>query len=370
MLARGEAVEIETPARRRDGSSFIARITGSAIDPTHPAKGGTVWIVEDVTDRRQVEQALAHARDAAEAANRAKSAFLANTSHELRTPLNGLLDLVPLAAAPDTSEERRQQYLQQIGDSAHALSAIISDILDLSKIEAGKLDLEYVPFDLGELLQLLQSAYATLADGRPVTVLLDIGAGADGPVRGDPLRMRQILSNFLGNAFKFTPEGHVGLRAQRLDSQRVRFEVADSGVGIDAETQQRLFQPFTQADESTTRRYGGTGLGLSICRELATLMGGKVGVNSRVGEGSCFWAELPLPVCERPSGDTAQLGDGDDALVGARVLLVEDNDVNMIIAVADARANGACASSRRATACMRWRRCNAARSKAARSMPC
>ena len=333
-LARGEAAEVETPVRRFDGSRFLARVTGKAIDPSHPVKGGTIWIVEDITERHQVAQALEGARDAAEAANRAKSAFLANTSHELRTPLNGLLGLARLAAASDASEAQRHQYLLQIGDTAQALSAIISDILDLSKIEAGKLELETAPFDLGELLRGMQRAYATLAEAQPITLRLDIGAGAEGLVLGDLVRTRQILSNYLGNALKFTARGEVRLQARRLDAQRVRFEVHDTGPGIDAKTQARLFRPFTQADESTTRRYGGTGLGLSICRELATLMGGAVGVQSRGGAGSCFWAELPLPATTAPAAAPAGAGPSLAALQGAAVLMVEDNPVNMLIAAA------------------------------------
>jgi PAS domain S-box-containing protein len=333
-LARGESAEIEIQARRFDGSTFLARITGKAIDPSHPGRGGTIWIVDDITDRRQVEQALARARDAAEAANRAKSAFLANTSHELRTPLNGLLGLARLAAAPDTGEAMRHQYLLQIGDTAQALSAIISDILDLSKIEAGKFELETVAFDLGELLRGMQRAYATLADPRPIALRLEIDPGVDGLVLGDVLRTRQILSNYLGNALKFTARGEVRLRSHRLDEQRVRFEVHDTGPGIDEQTQARLFRPFTQADESTTRRYGGTGLGLSICRELATLMGGEVGVSSRVGEGSCFWAELPLPATHAPASALQADMPAQGSLQGASVLMVEDNPVNMLIAAA------------------------------------
>jgi PAS domain S-box-containing protein len=333
-LARGEPVEIEIQARRFDGSIFLARITGKAIDPSHPGRGGTIWIVEDITERRQVAQALERARDAAEAANRAKSAFLANTSHELRTPLNGLIGLARLAAASDTREQERQQYLLQIGDTAQALSAIISDILDLSKIEAGKLQLETVAFDLGELLRGMQRAYATLADPRPITLRLDLDPGVDGMVLGDPVRTRQILSNYLGNALKFTARGEVRLQAHRLDAQRVRFEVHDTGPGIDEPTQARLFRPFTQADESTTRRYGGTGLGLSICRELATLMGGEVGVQSRFGEGSCFWAELPLPATTAPASTLEADAPVQGSLRGASVLMVEDNPVNMLIAAA------------------------------------
>jgi PAS domain S-box-containing protein len=331
-MARGEPVEMERSAQRKDGQPFLARIRSRSVDPQRPQDGGTIWIVEDITERRQSEQALARARDEAESANRAKSAFLANTSHELRTPLNGLLGLARLANLPDTGAQRRQQYLEQIGDTAQALSAIISDILDLSKIEAGKLELETVAFDLGELLRLQQRAYAALADPRPITLRLEIAPGVAGMVRGDPLRTRQILSNFLSNALKFIVQGEVRLRALRLDAQRVRFEVHDTGPGIDTDTQARLFRPFTQADESTTRRFGGTGLGLSICRELATLMGGEVGVESRLGEGSCFWAELPLPATLALAQPAAAPADG--SLRGAWVLMVEDNPVNMLIAVA------------------------------------
>jgi len=334
VLARGESAEIEIQARRFDGSTFLGRVTGKAIDPTHPAKGGTIWIVEDITERRQVEQALARARDAAEAANRAKSAFLANTSHELRTPLNQLIGLARLAADPETAEDRRGQYLAQMSDAARALSDIIANILDVSKIEAGKVELESLPFDLGELLRGIQRGYAALADQRPIALRLDLGEGIEGWVQGDPLRIRQILSNYLANALKFTTQGEVRLQARRLDNERVRFEVHDTGAGIDEPTQARLFRPFTQADESTTRRFGGTGLGLSICRELATLMGGAVGVHSRLGEGSCFWAELPLPATLEPAPEVAGEAPLQGSLQGASVLMVEDNPVNMLIAAA------------------------------------
>jgi PAS domain S-box-containing protein len=333
-LARGETVAIEKPGHRRDGSAFLASITGKAIDPSHPAHGGTIWIVDDVTERRQFEQALARARDEAEAASRAKSAFLANTSHELRTPLNGILNLAQLARATDIEEPRRRQYLEQIAESSQSLADIISDILDLSKIEAGKLELETTTFHLGELLRGVQRAYATLASGRTLDLTLEIGTDVDGLVSGDPLRVRQILGNYLSNALKFTPSGVVRLAARRETGDRVRLEVHDTGDGIDAETRSRLFQPFTQADESTTRRYGGTGLGLSICRELALLMNGEVGVVSEPGLGSQFWAELPLPIARPVATPAAAGGLTEVPLAGARVLMVEDNPVNMMIAVA------------------------------------
>ncbi len=337
VLSRGELFETERLARRRDGSTFLARVNGRAIDPTHPAHGGTVWMVEDVTRQRDFERALARARDDAEAASRAKSAFLANTSHELRTPLNGMIGLAELARAPGIDEQRRHDYLNQIAESAQSLAGIISDILDLSKIEAGKLQVETTAFDLSELLAALQRAYATLAAPRRIGLQFEVAPELRLVVAGDPLRVRQIIGNYLSNALKFTAQGSVQLRAWRLPAGpgqahgRVRVEVQDTGPGIDAATQARLFQPFTQADESTTRRYGGTGLGLSICRELATLMGGSVGVDSQPGAGSCFWAELPLPPAQRevaaPPPDGA-------SLQGAQVLLVEDNEVNMTIATA------------------------------------
>ena len=335
VLERGEPLEIERVGRRKDGSTLIARVRGRAIDPASREgrrASGTVWIVEDVTERRQAELALARARDEAEAANRAKSAFLANTSHELRTPLNGMIGLARLARDEGLDDARRRQYLDQIAHSAQSLAAIISDILDLSKIEAGKLQLEVAAFDLGAELQQLQRSYATLAQAHGLELRLEAAPGTEGFVQGDALRVRQILSNYLGNAIKFTERGQVLLGASRL-GDRVRFEVQDTGAGIDETTRARLFKPFTQADESTTRRFGGTGLGLSICRELATLMGGTVGVTSRVGSGSTFWAELPLPSVAAPQPRATEPAPA-AALAGRRVLMVEDNPVNMMIAVA------------------------------------
>jgi PAS domain S-box-containing protein len=363
QLRKGEQVEFERTAMRRDGSTFIVRMRAKAIDPDAPGENGTIWIAEDVTTQRQDEAALSRARDEAEAANRAKSAFLANTSHEIRTPLNGLVGLARLARMPDVDPGRLHHYLEQIGASAETLSAIISDILDLSKIEAGRLEVEAAPFDLPELLHGLQQAYEALADSRGLDFEVDIDPRLPPLVRGDALRVRQILVNFLHNALKFTARGTLRLVVRRLlpaDSGEaqapevsghaaapardrldlhgledwVRFEVHDSGVGIDAATQARLFKPFTQADESITRRFGGTGLGLSICRELAELMGGQVGVSSEPGRGSCFHAELPLPEVDALEASSAHGALEHDPLRGARVLVVEDNAVNMMIGVA------------------------------------
>jgi signal transduction histidine kinase/ActR/RegA family two-component response regulator len=317
--------------RRLDGSSFWCRLSARAVDTGDPSRGGTIWIAEDVTERRMVQESLAAARDAAEAASRAKSAFLANTSHEIRTPLNGLLGLARLARRPELPDEDRQRYLDQILDSARALSGVITDILDLSKIEAGRLSLDTVAFDLRALLEALCDSTEALAQARQIKLCRRIDDELPGAVRGDPVRLRQILGNFLNNALKFTERGEITLTASRGPGELVHIVVADTGPGIDGETQARLFRPFVQADDSTTRRYGGTGLGLSICRELATLMGGAVGVDSQLKRGSRFWADLPLPAV-----DPAELGGTDpsgfdEPVAGARVLVVEDNAVNLLI---------------------------------------
>jgi PAS domain S-box-containing protein len=335
-LARGEAVELERMMRRRDGSTFLCRLLARPIDPRHPATGATIWIAEDVTEQRAVQQALARARDEALAASRAKSAFLANTSHEIRTPLNGLVGLARLARQPGLDEERRAQYLVQIDDSAQALSGVISDILDLSRIEASKQRLESAEFDLGALLESIEQGYAALAEARSLVLTIRVDAAVPRRVHGDALRVRQILSNFLSNALKFTESGTVRLNVSRAQNRRIRFEVEDTGPGIAAEVQQRLFEPFMQADNSTTRRYGGTGLGLAICRRLAHLMGGEVGLVSAPGQGSRFWAELPLALRddEVVKSTPADLPGQGSPLAGRSVLLVEDNPVNRMIAVA------------------------------------
>lgn len=339
LLSTGAAFEGEFEMARRDGSVFWASLRARAIDPAHPG-GGAIWIVDDVSERRRTEQALAAAKEQAEAASRAKSEFLANTSHEIRTPLNGLLGLVRLAQEPGVGAARLREYLERIDDSAQALAGLISDILDLSKIEAGQLTLEQVDFELPALLGTMRAAYAELASAKGLGFGLDIGPGVPTWVRGDPVRLRQILANYMSNALKFTARGTIDVAVRLLPDRRLRFEVRDTGPGVAADLQPRLFHPFSQADASTTRRYGGTGLGLSICRQLAMLMGGGVGMESRAGAGSVFWADLPLyetlprqPVAERRAAA--------DALRGARILLVEDNAVNTLVAEATLEQWGA-----------------------------
>ncbi|OYU99942.1 MAG: hypothetical protein CFE45_11070 [Burkholderiales bacterium PBB5] len=331
QLARGEAVALECELQRADGSHLWCAVRARAVDPVRPARGGTIWIVEDITERRLAQQALAAAKEDAEAASRAKSAFLANTSHEIRTPLSGLLGLVRLALQPGTSPERQRECLERIQDSAQALAGTITDILDLSKIEAGKLSVDLCDHDLHDLLASIQRGYATLAEAKGLYLQFVCNDDVPHWVRSDPGRLRQILGNFLGNALKFTEHGHIRVHVCVPRPLWLRLEVEDTGPGIAADVQQRLFKPFTQADDSVTRRYGGSGLGLSICHELAQLMGGSVGVRSQPGAGARFWAEIPFT----PAQPVATVDDHQRAVAetlrGAQVLLVEDDAVNALI---------------------------------------
>ena len=279
---------------------------------------------------------LGLARDAAESANRAKSAFLANTSHELRTPLNGLLGMARLAQQPELDPERRSAYLDLVVDSAQSLADILSDTLDLARIEAGKLVLTPQAFEPRQLLQRVVSAYRLLADGAGLQLTLCVADAVPEVVLGDALRVRQIASNFLANALKFTEQGRITVRLRREQDDRLRLSVQDTGLGISPALAARLFTPFTQADDSSTRRHGGTGLGLAICRELAQRMGGEVGVNSQPGLGSEFWALLQLPACAAPQVSPVSVPAAAEVAVlhGARVLLVEDNPVNRVLACA------------------------------------
>ena len=330
-LARGELVAEDLQMCRRDGTVFWCRIRARAVDPTNPVSGGTIWIAEDVTAERAAAEQLAAAKEAAEQANRAKSEFLATMSHEIRTPLTGLLGLTKLALREGVDAATQQRYLRQIQDNGKALHAVISDVLDLSKIEAGKLAIERVDFDLHALLESLAASYRELAQQQSLAFELHIDPAVAVHVTGDPTRIRQLLSNYLSNALKFTARGAIRLRALAA-SGCVRFEVIDTGAGIAPDLQAQLFKPFTQGDASIMRRFGGTGLGLSICRQIAQLMGGAVGVASAPGAGSTFWAELPLPQSSALDARDASAAQAIDALRGVRVLLAEDNPVNRLVA--------------------------------------
>jgi signal transduction histidine kinase/ActR/RegA family two-component response regulator len=274
------------------------------------------------------------ARDAAEAANRAKSEFLANVSHEIRTPLNGVLGMVQ-AMEKDGLPAVQRTRLDIIRQSGQSLLAMLNDLLDLSKIEAGKLSLELIEFDLEELVLGAYANFTAIAERKGLSFKLDLAAGL-GVYRGDPTRLRQILYNLISNALKFTEEGSVSVTAVFEDGL-LRLSVSDTGIGMSSEALERLFVKFTQADASTTRRFGGTGLGLVICKELAQMMGGDIYAVSRIGDGTTFILTAPLP---RISDVSARAADSGGAMASSveepqayqlRVLAAEDNAVNQLV---------------------------------------
>ena len=293
------------------------------------------WI--DITPLKQAELALIEARQRAEHLERAKSAFLANMSHEIRTPMNGILGMTQLALR-DTPDERQRHYLQSIEFSAQSLLGILNDILDISKIEAGKLHIEQAPFELGRLVENVLLLVEPAAEQKHLMLRFEFDPDLESHYLGDALRIRQVLANLLGNAVKFTAQGEVKLAVSRPAPGRLRFAVSDTGIGLSAAQQQQLFQAFSQADVSTTREYGGTGLGLAISKQLVELMGGRIGVESAPGRGSCFHFDIAAeacaaPVAAEPRGNADAGQEPLAALRGRRVLLVEDNAINREIAL-------------------------------------
>jgi signal transduction histidine kinase/ActR/RegA family two-component response regulator len=281
--------------------------------------------------------ALEQAQIEAQEASRAKSAFLAMMSHELRTPMNGVLGMAH-ALGSTRLDARQADYLETIVESGDGLMAILNDILDLSKIEAGKLELEAAPFEIRALGRQLQRVWGETARAKGLALSLQIAPDTPRWLSGDPIRVRQILLNLVSNALKFTQQGRVAVAIAPDAAGGVRITVADTGIGMTPEQQAKLFTPFVQGDRSIARRFGGTGLGLSICRELAEMMGGRIGVVSRPGEGSTFTVVLGLATAEAPASEAAP--DVAPDVAGARVLVVDDNLANQAVARAILEAVG------------------------------
>ena len=347
------ASPVDLGGRRADGRRLEVEIKRSRW--TQDGQPYATYILRDVTERTQLLEALQHAKDQAEQASRAKSTFLANMSHEIRTPMNAIIGISHLALRL-SSEPRVQDHLARIQQSARHLMGIINDVLDVSKIEADKLTLEHIEFELADVLDNFRTMVADKAAAKGIELLQEIAPEVPSRLLGDPLRLGQVLINYGNNAVKFTEQGHirVGVSVAARDAQGVllRFDVQDTGIGIDPAHLPALFQSFQHADASTSRRYGGSGLGLAIARNLAQRMGGEVGVESRPGEGSRFWFTARLQVAEtdteaptRPApavDPRAPAGDsGKDALRGLRLLVVDDNAVNRMIAEQVLAAAGA-----------------------------
>lgn len=333
-IARGEIWHGEVRNQSRDGTYYWV---DSTIVPFMDEQGKPLRYVSirtDITARKKAEAVVMAAKVAAEDASRAKSDFLANMSHEIRTPMNGIIGMTELALDTDLNSEQRE-YLQLVKASADALLGIVNDILDFSKIEAGKMEIDSVEFNLQDMLSQTTRTIALRADQKGLELLLDIASDVPRMLAGDPGRLRQVIINLLGNAIKFTERGEIVVRAEmsaeqpKSDKVRLKFSVSDTGIGIPQNKFQAIFESFSQADTTTTRKYGGTGLGLTISARLVELMQGQIGVESEVGKGSTFYFDIAFgraKAAAQPSYETGRLSN-------LHALVVDDNATNRKLAV-------------------------------------
>ncbi len=315
---------------RKDGSWRFAEATGRLLPGPDGRPSESIFVIRDMSEQQQAREALERALAQAQATARAKTAFLANMSHEIRTPMNGVIGMTSLLLGTRLDDEQRR-FVDVIRQSGHSLLSVINDILDFSKIEAGHLTLEPTPVDLRRLVEGAADVVAGGLSGRPVELVVDLDPAVPMAIEVDGDRVRQVLVNLLGNATKFTERGEVVARATVVPGApegqcTIRFEVRDTGVGIDPDELPRLFQPFTQADGSRTRRHGGTGLGLSISARLATLLGSELRAESEPGKGSRFYFDVTGPICAPPV--RRRVPTSPTRVIGMRIVVVDDNQTN------------------------------------------
>jgi len=326
LRQKGLQHQLETKIKRKDGSTVDIALSVTLSKHADGTKMGSIGVVRDITQLKAAQAEMKKAQEAAEGASKAKSEFLANMSHEIRTPMNGIIGMTGLMLDTNLTLEQRE-YAQAVQNSADALLTIINDILDFSKIEAGKMSIEPISFDLQLTVEEAAELLAVRAREKGIELIVRYDPQAPRRVVGDPGRIRQIITNLLSNAIKFTDEGYVLVNIdfkEKIDGKALlHFSVEDSGIGIPENKIEHIFDKFTQADASTTRRFGGTGLGLAICRQLVELMNGKLGANSVVGKGSVFWFNLALPVDHAKSDVPGAIN-----LSGLRILIVDDNEIN------------------------------------------